>query len=57
MTFDLAPLTGDPAERYRQLTDQAAALVSGEPDRIADAANLSALIHHALPEVNWAGFY
>lgn len=57
MTFDLVPLTGDRADRYRQLADQAAALVAGESDRIANAANLSALLYHSLPEVNWAGFY
>ncbi|MFI1460909.1 GAF domain-containing protein [Nocardia carnea] len=57
MTFDLAPLTGDRTERYRQLSAQAAALVAGESDRIANAANLSALLYHSLPEVNWAGFY
>ncbi|MEV0107636.1 GAF domain-containing protein [Nocardia sp. NPDC050799] len=57
MTFDLVPLTGDRAAGYRQLTAQAAALLSGEADRIANAANLSALLYHSLPEVNWAGFY
>ncbi|MFI5715715.1 GAF domain-containing protein [Nocardia sp. NPDC051750] len=57
MTFDLVPLTGDRADSYRQLAGQAAALVSGESDRIANAANLSALVYHSLPEVNWAGFY
>lgn len=57
MTFDLVPPTGDRAEGYRQLAAQAAALLSGEADRIANAANLSALIYHGLPEVNWAGFY
>ncbi|WP_328391570.1 GAF domain-containing protein [Nocardia sp. NBC_00416] len=57
MTFDLVPLTGDRADGYRQLTAQAAALLAGESDRIANAANLSALVYHALPEVNWAGFY
>ncbi|MET8795696.1 GAF domain-containing protein [Nocardia sp. NPDC004568] len=57
MTFDLVPLTGDRAEGYRKLTAQAAAMLSGETDRIANAANLSALIYHSLPEVNWAGFY
>ena len=30
---------------------------SGEPDRIANAANLSALVYHALPDLNWVGFY
>lgn len=29
----------------------------GEPDRIANAANLTALIFNALPSLNWAGFY
>lgn len=57
MTFDLVPPTGDRAEGYRQLTAQAAALLSGETDRIANAANLSALIYHSMAEVNWAGFY
>ncbi|WP_280421048.1 GAF domain-containing protein [Nocardia carnea] len=57
MTFDLVPLTGDRTDRYRQLDEQAAALVAGESDRIANAANLSALLYHSLPEVNWAGFY
>ncbi|MGA6208393.1 GAF domain-containing protein [Nocardia testacea] len=57
MTFDLVPPAGDRAEGYRQLTAQATALLSGETDRIANAANLSALIYHSLPEVNWAGFY
>jgi GAF domain-containing protein len=39
------------------LRAQAAALVAGERDPIANAANLAALLYHALPEVNWAGFY
>jgi len=39
------------------LVSQAAALLDGERDRIANAANLSALLFHALDEVNWVGFY
>jgi GAF domain-containing protein len=39
------------------LLAQARALVAGETDRVANAANLSALIHHALPQLNWTGFY
>jgi len=31
--------------------------VHGERDRIANAANLSALVYHALPHLNWVGFY
>lgn len=42
---------------YRQLAEAAAALLEGEHDRIANAANLSALIFHTLPDLNWAGFY
>ncbi|NKY58453.1 GAF domain-containing protein [Nocardia flavorosea] len=57
MTFDLVPLTGDRTDHYRQLCEQAAALVAGESDRTANAANLGALLYHSLPSVNWAGFY
>lgn len=42
---------------YPLLLQQAAALVQDEPDLIAKMANLSALIYHSLPELNWAGFY
>ncbi|KAA0016780.1 GAF domain-containing protein [Antrihabitans cavernicola] len=42
---------------YRQIAAQAEALVAGESDRIANAANLSALLFQELPDVNWAGFY
>jgi L-methionine (R)-S-oxide reductase len=42
---------------YRELAEQAEALLHGEPDRIANAANLAALLWHALPDLNWAGFY
>ena len=42
---------------YAQLTEQARALLAGESDRIANAANFSALVFHALPQLNWAGFY
>lgn len=42
---------------YAELAQQAASLMHGEHDRIANAANLSALIWHGLPDLNWAGFY
>ena len=42
---------------YDELAQQAEGLLSGQKHRIANAANLSALIFDALPEVNWAGFY
>lgn len=50
-------LTGNKTEQYTQLADQARSLVQGEHDRIANAANLSALVFHALPDLNWVGFY
>lgn len=55
--FATSTLTGSKPEQYAQLLAQAQALVHGEPDRIANAANLSALIFNALPALNWAGFY
>lgn len=45
------------AETYALLQQQADALLHGERDRIANAANLASLIWHALPGLNWAGFY
>jgi L-methionine (R)-S-oxide reductase len=44
-------------ELYRHLVRQLAALIPGEPDPIANAANMAALIYHGLPNLNWAGFY
>jgi L-methionine (R)-S-oxide reductase len=41
----------------KNLAAQAAALVSGQQDIIANAANLSSLLFYALDEVNWVGFY
>lgn len=51
------PDYADKARFYAELEAQARALVAGEPDRIANAANIAALIFHALPRINWAGFY
>ena len=55
--FATSSLTGSKPEQYAQLTAQAQALVHGEPDRIANAAHLAALIFNSLPSLNWAGFY
>ena len=57
MSFASIPLTGSKPEQYAQLLAQAEALLHGETDRIANAANLSALVYHALPDLNWVGFY
>ena len=56
--FDATINTALPkAEFYRELASQARSLLEGESNQIASAANLSALIFHSLPELNWAGFY
>lgn len=52
-----APDYTDKPRFYAELEAQARALVTGEPDRVANAANLAALIYHALPRINWAGYY
>ena len=57
MSFATQTLTGSKPEQYAQLLEQARALLHGERDRIANAANLSALVYHGLPALNWAGFY
>ena len=55
--FTATALSGSKPEQYAELLGQVRALLHGERDRIAHAANLSALVYHALPAVNWVGFY
>src|SRR5215510_6068435 len=45
------------SELYASLVAQLRALLKGEYDFIANAANFSALVYNSLPDVNWAGFY
>ena len=51
----------DPAQPkpafYRELLAAADALTAGEPDAVANMANLAALVWQLVPELNWAGFY
>lgn len=42
---------------YRQLVDAADALTAGEPDGVANMANVAALLWEFVPAINWAGFY
>jgi L-methionine (R)-S-oxide reductase len=42
---------------YRDLCGQVEALLAGERDPIANAANTSALLFQMMPDLNWAGFY
>lgn len=42
---------------YRDLAAALEGLLSGETDRVANAANAAAAIYNSLPGLNWAGFY
>ncbi|MEA3049815.1 MAG: L-methionine (R)-S-oxide reductase [Sphingomonadales bacterium] len=42
---------------WRELAAAADALTLGEPDAVANMANVAALLWESLPELNWAGFY
>ncbi|MDN3646906.1 GAF domain-containing protein [Pontixanthobacter aestiaquae] len=56
--FDFAPDPDLPKkERYRQLANAAQALIADEPDRVANMANVAALMWEFIPDLNWAGFY
>ncbi len=48
---------GTKPEFYRELAAQLEALLAGESDVIANAANTSALLFQMMPDLNWAGFY
>jgi L-methionine (R)-S-oxide reductase len=48
---------GTKAGLHSELLSQARALLAGERDATANAANLAALVFHTLPDLNWAGFY
>ena len=56
--FDFAPDPAQPKDQiYRELVESAVALTHGEPDGLANMANLAALIWQYVPRLNWAGFY
>ncbi|EQB12605.1 MAG: hypothetical protein K0R64_746 [Novosphingobium lindaniclasticum] len=56
--YDFAPRGDQPKpELYADLAEAAKALVQGEPDGVANMANVAALIWQFLPHLNWAGFY
>lgn len=56
--FDFKPQGALPKpELYRQLVAAADALTEGEPDGVANMANVAALMGEFVPDLNWAGFY
>ena len=52
-----APGFDNKAEGYQERARMLQALLEGETDLVANAANTAALLFHGLPELNWAGFY
>lgn len=54
--FDIAP-DRPKSELYDELLKAADALTNGEPDGIANMANIAALLWQFLPDLNWSGFY
>ena len=59
LTAGPTPASGkdDKPARYVALARELDALLSGEVDLVANAANAASAIFYALPAINWAGFY
>src|SRR3954469_1156411 len=57
MSEALAISSSDKASRYRDLLPQLESLVDGEPDLIANLANVVAALRECLPIASWVGFY
>ena len=55
--YDFRIEAADKPDLYRQLIAAADALTDGEPDAIANMANIAALLWEQMPDLNWAGFY
>ncbi|MFE4713719.1 GAF domain-containing protein [Paenibacillus sp. NPDC056722] len=55
--FQAMPYDGTRNERFETVLTQLVALIKDEPSAMANLANASALLKHALPDTNWAGFY
>ena len=55
--YDFKIGAADKPEAWRQIAAAADALTAGEPDPVANMANVAALLFESLPEINWAGFY
>jgi GAF domain-containing protein len=56
--FDFKPqLGGDKTTAWSDLIGAADGVTSGEPDGIANMANVASLLWELIPDLNWAGFY
>lgn len=58
MTFQLTEQSAESKTAlYGNLAHQLRSLFVDERDFIANAANLSSVLYHSLPDLNWAGLY
>lgn len=57
MSETIELLQTEKAARYRELLPQLASLVDGEPDLIANLANLAAGLRYGIEAASWVGFY
>jgi L-methionine (R)-S-oxide reductase len=55
--YDFRIEAADKPALYRELIAAADSLTAGEPDAVANMANIAALLWESLPDLNWAGFY
>ena len=57
--FDLSSIDTElpKSEHYALLAQQLEAVLCGESNLIANAANMSALVFNNVPDLNWSGFY
>ena len=45
------------ADFYQSLEKELFALIDGESNLVANLSNISSWLYHAIPDLNWAGFY
>ena len=56
-SFDPAALTADKAARYVEVAEMIAAVLEGEPDRVARMATVASMLAAAFETFFWTGFY
>ncbi len=55
--YDFRIAAGNRAQMWKELIEAADSLTAGEPDAVANMANVAALLWESVPDLNWAGFY
>lgn len=55
--FEVKTYSDDRVKSYSLVIKQLEALIDGEPNRIANLSNASALLNQFLDRINWVGFY